>query len=86
MGKTVEIPDSLHDALAVRAEKEGVPLTDLVARELQKQVTAELTPEELLARLQRIPPLDLGNLTSADLIREEREARTDQILDAISRR
>lgn len=86
MGKTVEIPDHLHEALVSRARMEGVSVTELVSRELEKQVTQELSPDELLERLRRIPPLDLGNLTSADLIREGREERTDQILDAISRR
>ncbi len=86
MAKTVEIPDQLHDALIERARKEGVSVSDLVARELEKQVTTALSPDELLERLQRIPPLDLGNLTSADIIREGREERTDQILDAISGR
>ena len=86
MAKTVEIPDRLHDVLSARAQMEGLSVSDLVSRELEKQVTTELSPDELLERLRRIPPLDLGNLTTADLIREAREERTDQILDAISRR
>jgi hypothetical protein len=44
----------------------------------------EMTPDELLARLHRIPSVDLANLSAADLIREGREERTDQILDTIS--
>ncbi|HEY0156961.1 MAG TPA: hypothetical protein VGF28_06670 [Thermoanaerobaculia bacterium] len=43
-------------------------------------------PDELLARLRRIPPLDLANLTSAHVVREGREERTDNILDAVRRR
>lgn len=85
MAKTVEIPDELHDALVARAQKEGLSLSDLVSRALETQTTY-LSPDELFERLQRIPPLDLGNLTTADLIREGREERPDQILDAISRR
>ena len=43
----------------------------------------EMTPDELLARLRRIPPVDLANRSTADLVREGREERTDQILAAI---
>ncbi len=89
MAKTIEIsavPDELRDALLARAEKQGLSVSELVLRELEKQVSREMTPDELLERLRRIPPLDLANLTTADLIREGREERTDQILDAISRR
>ena len=38
--------------------------------------------EELLERLNRIGPVDLGNITAADVIREGREERADQIIDA----
>jgi post-segregation antitoxin (ccd killing protein) len=86
MAKTVEIPDELHEVLDSRAQKEGLSVSALVRRELEKQLIDEISPDELLERLRKIPPLDLGNLTSADIIREGREERTDQILDAISRR
>ncbi|HEX2212904.1 MAG TPA: hypothetical protein VHH12_05525 [Mycobacterium sp.] len=86
MAKTVEIPDELHDALEARPRAEGVSVSQFVARELEKKTRVALTPDELLERLRQIPPLDLGNLTAADIIREAREERTDQILDAISRR
>jgi hypothetical protein len=89
MAKTIELPavsDELHAALSERAEKEGVSIAELILRGLEKQVSSEMTPDELLARLRRIRPVDLGNLSTADLIREGREERTDQILDALSRR
>jgi hypothetical protein len=89
MAKTIEIsavPDELHDALAARAEKDGISISELVVRELEKQVSKEMSPDELLTRLRRIPPLDLANLTTADLMREGWEEHTDKILDAISRR
>lgn len=89
MAKTIElsaVPDELHDALAARAGKEGISISELVVRELEKQVSHEITPDELLARLRRIPPLDLANLTSADLVREGREEHTEKILDAVRRR
>lgn len=86
MAKTVEIPDELHDALEMKASEQGLSVSQFVSCELEKQVTPMLTPDALLARLREIPPLDLGNLTAADIIREGREERTDQIIDAITRR
>lgn len=86
MAKTVEIPDDLHEALETRARRDGVSVSQLVATELQKQLRTPLKPDELLARLREIPPLDLGNLSTADLLREGHEERADQILDAITRR
>ncbi|HEX6085926.1 MAG TPA: hypothetical protein VF266_15445 [Thermoanaerobaculia bacterium] len=86
MGKTVEIPDELHEVLEERARRDGVTVSEFVATELQKQLRTTLTPAQLRERLRQVPPLDLGNLTTADLIREGREERTDQILDAITRR
>ena len=86
MAKTVEIPDELHEAVERRAREEGVSVAQFVSRELEKRTRVALTPDELLERLRQIAPLDLGNLTAADLIREGREERTDQILNAISDR
>ncbi|HEX8408672.1 MAG TPA: hypothetical protein VF883_07405 [Thermoanaerobaculia bacterium] len=86
MAKTVEISDELHEALEARAREQGLPVSQFVLRELQKQVTPILTADALLERLRQIPPLDLGNLTAADIIREGREERTNQIIDAITRR
>ena len=54
--------------------------------ERDQEVTKTTDPDELLARLQRLPRVELGNLTAADVIREAREERTDQIIDAVSRR
>jgi len=86
MAKTVEIPDELHEAVEKRAREEGVSVAQFISRELEKRTRVGLTPDELRDRLRQIPPLDLGNLTAADLIREGREERTDQILNAISDR
>lgn len=91
MAKTLEItsvPDELHDALVTRAAKEGVSVSELVVRELEKhvEVTKELSPDELLERLRRIPPVHLTDTTIVDLIREGREERTDQILNVLGRR
>jgi len=89
MAKTLEIenvPDALHEALVARAEQDGLSVSAYVLRELQKPVVAEIQPDDLLARLQRLPRVDLGGLTAADLIREGREERMEQVIDAVSRR
>jgi hypothetical protein len=86
MAKTIEIPnvpDELHDAVAARAQREGLSIADYLLQEMRRIATTT-SPDEIWEILERIPPLDLGNLTAADLIREGREERTDQILDAIS--
>lgn len=81
----IEVPDELYEALQASADHEGLSLPDYLARDVDEPLNP-LSPEELLQRLSRIPPLDLGNLTAADIIREGREERTDQIIDALSRR
>ena len=89
MSRTLEItgvPEELHDALTARAQQEGVSVSELVLRELEKQVVPGIEPEELLARLQRLPRVDMGDLTAADLVREGREERVNRIIDAVARR
>jgi plasmid stability protein len=89
MAKTLEIenvPDATHEALVARAEQDGLSVSAYVLRELQKQVAAETKSDELLARIRRLPRVDLGDLTAADLIREGREERIDQVIDAVGRR
>ena len=81
-----DVPDELHEALESQARVEGVSVSELVVRQLEKQVAKGISADELLERLQRLPKVDFGGLTAAELIREGREERTDQILDAIGRR
>jgi hypothetical protein len=73
MAKTLEIhgvSDALYQAITERAEQAGLSVSAYVLREL--------------VRIHRIPRADLGKFQVADLIREGREERTDQILDSIS--
>ena len=82
MSKTIEVPDDLYAALKTHAAETGVSLDDYVIGPSPNRASIE----ELLELLKRIPPVDLGDQTIADIIREGREERTDQILDAITRR
>lgn len=89
MAKTLEIrdvPDEVHEALAAQAAEEGLSVSAYALRELRKQVVGTIDADELLARLQSLPRIDLVDVTAADLVRQGREDRTFQIIDAISRR
>ena len=67
------VPDDLHRVLKSRAAKAGMSLSDYLLHEV-RQVAERPTPEEFRARLQRLPPLDL-DISTADMIREERDSR-----------
>jgi hypothetical protein len=87
MARTVEIelPDDVYDAVAADARSGGLSVAEYLVHRAEG-LTRKTSPDELLARLRAIPPVDLGQLTAADLIREDREERTAEILDAITRR
>lgn len=80
MAKTVEIPDELHDALADRAQKEGVTLPAFVERELRELVESGRAKDALLERIRSRSAVDLG-ISAADLIREGREERDRELSD-----
>ena len=67
------VPDEVHRKLKIRAIKEGVTLSELLAREarrLAEQPTLEEMRERLLSRpgfKPAVPP--------ADMVREERDRR-----------
>lgn len=76
MSKMVQIrnmPDSTHRILKSRAAMAGMSLSDYLLRELTK-ITKRPTMEELIARMQKREPVSV-DLNSAELIREDREAR-----------
>jgi plasmid stability protein len=67
------VPDEVHRKLKVRAAREGLTLSDLLAREarrLAEQPTADELKERLLSR----PRVKLS-VPPAAVIREEREGR-----------
>lgn len=79
MAKTVEIPDELHDALAERAEEEGLSVSAYITRELGN-ADHTMAMARLLERIRRREPVDLG-ISAADLIREGREERVRELTD-----
>jgi plasmid stability protein len=76
MSKTIQlrnIPDKLHRKLRARAACAGMTLSDFVIREMQK-IVAQPTHEEIRRRIVMRPVVKL-DVSAADLIREERDAR-----------
>lgn len=67
------VPDDLHRALKSRAAQEGTTMSELILRDLPR-VARRPTPEQVLARIAGREPV-LGGPSSADLVRESRDAR-----------
>lgn len=65
------VPDELHRTLKERAAREGLTLSDLLLREIA--VVAERpTLAQWVAEVRSDPPIDLGGMTPAELIRANR--------------
>lgn len=67
------VPEDLHRAAKIRAANEGVTLSDLALRALEKEM-ATPTWEEIFARIDALPSIEL-EIPAAELIREDRDAR-----------
>ena len=65
------VPDDLHRELMRRAKLHGLTLTDYIQGILEREVSK---PDrvDVLQRILRREPVDLGGMTAAQLIREER--------------
>jgi plasmid stability protein len=67
------VPEDLHRAAKIRAANEGVTLSDLALRALEREM-ATPTWEEIFARIDGLPSIEL-EIPAAELIREDRDAR-----------
>lgn len=67
------VPDQLHGVLKARAAREGMSLSDFIKRELERMAERP-TMQEWLEMTRRNKPI-LGNRTSAQIVRELRDAR-----------
>lgn len=67
------VPDALHRSLKARAAMAGMSLSDYLVMEI-KEIAERPTLAELRERLRRREPVT-GELDTAQLVREEREAR-----------
>ena len=78
------VPDALHRRLKARAATLGLSLSDYLRGEIEK-VAARPTPEELIERLRALPPVELP-MSAADLVREGRQEREDELTAAFDER
>jgi len=65
------VPDDLHRRAKARAALEGLTLSDLALRALEKEV-GTLTFDEVVARVRELGPV-YGAPPAADILREERD-------------
>jgi len=75
------VPDSVHETLRKRAAEERKSLSEYVLGELER-LTSRPTMREALARIRQDEPIELS-VSVAELVREGREERTDQIMEAL---
>jgi plasmid stability protein len=66
------VPDDLHRALKVKAAREGIPLSELVLRELPR-IAYKPSMDEVLERIRSREPVRVPS--TAEVIRQERDAR-----------
>jgi plasmid stability protein len=67
------VPDELHRRAKARAALEGVTLSDLALRALEKEVET-LTFDEVVARVRELGPV-YGAPPAAEILRAERDRR-----------
>ena len=73
------VPESIHRTLKARAAVAGVSLSDYLLDELRD--LAELPTLEEHVAIVRSRPMIRSSVSSADLIREERERREHELVD-----
>lgn len=78
------VPAPLHEELKRRAARRGETLTDYIQGILEREVAA-LPMDEWLERARELEPVD-SSASTAEMIREARDERTEALLRAIRRR
>lgn len=76
MSKMVQIrdvPDDVHSTLKARAAREGMSLSDLIKRELERMAERP-SMQEWLERTQQVKPIP-SRLSPAQVVRELRDSR-----------
>jgi plasmid stability protein len=67
------VPVEIHREMKARAARVGMSLSDYMLQELHHIVEVP-TPEEMKARLERLPPVHTA-LSSEEAVRAERDSR-----------
>ena len=76
------VPDDVHRKLKARAAEKGMSLSDYLLRGLEQEARRP-TMEEMFERLSKLPPVHLTE-SAVDALRDEREARTDHLLEVLA--
>lgn len=74
-----DVPTELHDEIRRRAGVRGVTIRDYVLQLLQDDVSVMLQEEWLEEMLAR-EPIDLGGMTSAELVRTGRDEHEAELM------
>jgi plasmid stability protein len=76
MSKMIQIrnvPDALHRKLKSRAALAGMSLSDYLLAQI-REIAARPTMEEMIARIERLPPIEV-DLSPTEILRAERDSR-----------
>jgi hypothetical protein len=71
------VPDELHQALKIRAAREGISMSELILRDLPR-IAYQPTLAQIQERIRRRGPIKGFEGTGADLVRAAREERERQ--------
>lgn len=71
------VPEELHRKLKARAAQAGKSLSDYLLEQIRREAERP-TMEELMKRLAALPPVK-SRLSSAEIIRQERQKRARQL-------
>jgi antitoxin FitA len=74
------VPEDVHRTLKARAAKAGMSLSEYLLRGIVEDASRP-TLQEMTERIRSRPPADLGGVSTAEIIREEREARDQHLAD-----
>ena len=84
MSKMIQVrnvPDELHRQAKARAALAGMSLSEYILQELKRSLERP-TRDEILRRVQSLPPVETSRPV-ADIVREERDVRTEQLEDSL---
>lgn len=77
-----DVPDPVHRRLKARAALEGVTLSELVRRELER-VAERPTMSEMIERISARPAVELSRGAGAEAVRAGRRDRDRQLDEAL---
>jgi hypothetical protein len=69
------IPIATRDKLRRKAKSRGVSMSKYLIDLIDREVVERMPLDEWIAMVRKNPPVDLGDMSAADLIHEERAER-----------